>query len=141
VDAAEPDTPRFTAVVDNIEQEQTQRENGNPPGCSSVAQTATQTPGVVLEYPSIDDAAAPVVLRIVVVDTRSVVFSLVACSGFPAEFFTVVRYLPAHDAAVMLCAESWNPRLAYRRRPDFLNHALRDRPAENGLICDDGENS
>src|ERR1700730_13793565 len=73
--------------------------------------------------------------------TRSVVFSLVACSGFPAEFFTVVRYLPGHDAAVMLCAESWNPRLAYRRRPDFLNHALRDRPAENGLICDDGENS
>jgi hypothetical protein len=25
--------------------------------------------------------------------------------------------------------------------PDFLNHAPRGRPAENGLICDDDENS
>jgi hypothetical protein len=29
VDAAEHGSPRFAAVVDNIEQEQTQRENGN----------------------------------------------------------------------------------------------------------------
>jgi hypothetical protein len=59
----------------------------------------TQNPGVVLEYPSIDEAATPVVQPMgtdasIVVDTCAVVFSLVTCSGFPAEFFTVVRYLP-----------------------------------------------